>query len=462
MWKRVLNMSAATVMIVSLIAGCSSIKTEPVPSEKTITIRFYSCIGEIKPGVYSNLKEIGPEFYSKGTSESGNKPVLEIVEQFEKDNPDIKVELEVQHDSRYHEKLASDIASGTLPNIFMHWGGAEMYEAIRSGKVMDLTEKMNADPEFMEQFTDVTLSSQSVRYNDMEGLWGIPFSNVSGGFYYNKALFKKAGITKPPATWNELLDCVEKLKAIDVIPWALGAKDGLRVEHLYSAIFYRLNGVDGAKKLGDRSMKYSSPEAVAAWEEIQKLVDMEAFGPEPSSVDFSYETTLMQTGKAAMTFGIFANAEKYIGTECEVADDIDFFEVPVFEGKEEFSKNNFGGGEIALGIAADASEEQIEASWKLGKALSGIEGQTNLANSNGGLAANQYAEIDPEKVNRLYSKFVDVMNNADAAMTDVTNYDKVSTMLAKIRDVGSALVSGQLTPEQAGRELDAEVEMYSD
>ena len=47
-------------------------------------------------------------------------------------------------------------------------------------------------------------------------------------------------------------------------------------------------------------------------------------------------------------------------------------------------------------------------------------------------------------------------------ITDVTNYDKVSTMLAKIRDVGSALVSGQLTPEQAGRELDAEVEMYSD
>ncbi|RHR29962.1 extracellular solute-binding protein [Clostridium sp. AF19-22AC] len=462
MWKRVLNMSAATVMIVSLIAGCSSIKTEPVPSDKTVTIRFYSCIGEIKPGFYPSLEEIGPEFYSKGIAESGNKPVLEIVEQFEKGNPNIKVELEVQYDSRYHEKLASDIMSDTLPNVFMHWGGPEMYKAIQSGKVIDLTEKMDKDTAFRRQFSEVTMASQSVRYDDMDGLWGVPFSNVSGGFYYNKALFEKAGITAPPATWNELLDCVEKLKAIDVIPWALGAKEGLRVEHLYSAIFYRLNGVEGAKKLGDRSLKYSSPEAVAAWEEIQKLVDMEAFGPEPSSVDFSYETTLMQTGKAAMTFGIFAYAEKYIGTECDVANDIDFFEVPVFEGKEQFSKNNFGGGEIALGIAANASEEQIEASWKLGKALSGIEGQTNLANSNGGLAANQYAEIDPEKVNRLYSKFVDVMNNADAAMTDVTNYDKVSTMLAKIRDVGSALVSGQLTPEQAGRELDAEVEMYSD
>ena len=39
---------------------------------------------------------------------------------------------------------------------------------------------------------------------------------------------------------------------------------------------------------------------------------------------------------------------------------------------------------------------------------------------------------------------------------------QVSTMLTKIRDVASALVNGQLTPEQAGKELDAEVEMYSE
>ena len=141
---------------------------------------------------------------------------------------------------------------------------------------------------------------------DIEGMWGVPFSNVSGGFYYNKALFEKAGIKEVPATWDELLDCVEKLKAVDVIPWALGAKDGWRVEHLYSAIFYRMNGVEGAKALGDRSMKYSSPEAVAAWEELQKLVDMEAFGPEPASVDFANEMTMLQTGKAALNFGISA------------------------------------------------------------------------------------------------------------------------------------------------------------
>lgn len=78
------------------------------------------------------------------------------------------------------------------------------------------------------------------------------------------------------------------------------------------------------------------------------------------------------------------------------------------------------------------------------------------------LVANKDVKADPEKVNRLNSKFADVINNADAVTTDVTNYDKVSTMLTKIRDVASALVNGQLTPEQAGKELDAEVEMYSE
>ena len=439
--KKVISVGLAAAMVTSLAAGCSSKQEDSGSDKEPVTIRFYSTLGEAEPGY---------------------KPVMELVEQFEKDNPDIKVELEVQSSSQYHEKLVSEIASDTLANVFMHWGGAEMYEAVQSGKVLDMTEKMDAEPEFKAQFADVTLDALNLRYDDIEGMWGVPFSSVSGGFYYNKALFEKAGIKEVPATWDELLDCVEKLKAVDVIPWALGAKDGWRVEHLYSAIFYRMNGVEGAKALGDRSMKYSSPEAVAAWEELQKLVDMEAFGPEPASVDFSNEMMMLQTGKAALNFGISAHAEAYTGPDSEVGDDIDFFEMPVFEGKEEFAKNNFGGGDIALGIATNASDEQIEASWKLCKALCGVEGQTVLANSNAVLVANKDVEADPEKVNRLNSKFADVINNADAATTDVTNYDKVSTMLTKIRDVASALVNGQLTPEQAGKELDAEVEMYSE
>lgn len=434
-WKKLLSGSLAAAMMITGFA-CPA-----AAEEKDVTIRFYSTLGEAEPG---------------------HQPMLEVLEQFEKDNPNIHVELEVQASTQYHEKLVSEIASDTLANVFMHWGGAEMAEAVAAGKVLDVTELFDAEPEFKAQFPEVTLKGLNNTYEGMDGIWGVPFSNVSAAFYYNKALFEQAGIEKVPETWGELLDAIEKLKAIDVIPWAMGAKDGWRAEHLLSAIFFRLNGLDAAKKLADRSMKYSDPEVVEAWEMLGELVEMNAFGPEPASVDASAEMVMVQTGKAAMTFSLSAFIESYTGEECEVADDIGFFNMPVIEGHEQYAKNNFGGGDICFGIATNATQEQIEASWKLCKAFSGAEGQAVFANANALIMTNNQVETDPQLVNRLSQNFADVINDADAVCTTLTNYDSVATLLTKVRDVATAFVNGQLTPQQAGEEIDAEIELYSD
>lgn len=455
--KKLLCVGLIGAMLVSSLGGCGSKggddggnggAAEPgasadnpdAGSEEQVTIRFYSTLG---------------------VSEPTYEPLQEILEKFEKDNPNIKVEQEVQSGTQYHEKLVSEIASDTLANVFMHWGGSEMIEAVQSGKMLDITELLDSDPEFKGQFPEVALYGSNNTYDDIEGVWGVPLTNVSAAFYYNKAFFAEAGIEKAPETWDELLEAIEKLKAIDVIPWAIGAKDGWRVEHLYSALFYRMNGIEGARKLADRSMKYSDPEAVAPWEMIKTLVDMDAFGPEPASVDASQEMAMVQTGKAAMTFSLSSFVENYTGADSEVGDDIEVFPMPVIKGYEQYANNNFAGGDIALGISTNATPEQIEASWKLCKAICGAEGQSLIATGNT-VTTNNDITVDPEKVNRLMSTFVSIINDADAVTIDVTQYDSVATLLTKSRDVATALVNGQLTPQQAGEEMDAEIEMYSE
>ena len=316
---------------------------------------------------------------------------------------------------------------------------------------------MTADPAFKAGFTDLSFKDSTVHYADMPGIWGVPFSSVAGGFFYNTELFKKAGISDVPKTWDDLVKCVEKLKAIDVIPWAIGAKDGWRVEHLYSAVFYRLNGVAAAYKLADRSMKYSDPDAIAPWTEIRKLSDMGAFGPEPASVDFGTEMSLFQNGKAGMNFSLSAFINSYNGDESAIKGKVGFFSVPVFAGKEQYARNNFGGGEAAYGIAKNATPEQIEAAWLLCKAISGPEGQAIVANANATMIVNTKAVTDPAKANPLFKPFSEEVSKADAVMTDVCNPDTVATLLAKIRDVGVAVVNKQLTPNDAGKEIDAEI-----
>ena len=50
----------------------------------------------------------------------------------------------------------------------------------------------------------------------------MPFNLGMVGVWYNKALFEKAGIDAPPATWSEFLEDVEKLKAAGITPIAVG------------------------------------------------------------------------------------------------------------------------------------------------------------------------------------------------------------------------------------------------
>ena len=53
----------------------------------------------------------------------------------------------------------------------------------------------------------------------------IPYSLGVVGFWYNKDLFAKAGITSPPKTWPQFIADVTKLKTAGITPIAIGSKD---------------------------------------------------------------------------------------------------------------------------------------------------------------------------------------------------------------------------------------------
>ena len=62
--------------------------------------------------------------------------------------------------------------------------------------------------------------------------YAIPWSGQGTNFYYNKALFKKAGLNpnKPPQTWAQLLADCAKLKQAGIVPIVAGFKDGYYAE----------------------------------------------------------------------------------------------------------------------------------------------------------------------------------------------------------------------------------------
>lgn len=108
----------------------------------------------------------------------------------------------------YKEDLIDALAAGKGPDIFM------IRNAWRSSfedKVVPAPENILTEKQYQEAFVEVA----SADFVKQGKIYAVPLSVDSLGLYYNKDLFNAAGISRPPVTWEELLEDVQKLSQID-------------------------------------------------------------------------------------------------------------------------------------------------------------------------------------------------------------------------------------------------------
>lgn len=146
-------------------------------------------------------------WWNTGEQAAGNA----VIEEFEKENPNIKVNVNYIPYENYSSKLNSVISAGETPDIFFiqeylvkEWG--------EKGVGMDLApmyEEIGVKPE--------EVYVPSAMFKTDEHLWGISPNMTTLLMYYNKNLFQEAGIEPPPAdakepwTWEEYVEAAKKL-----------------------------------------------------------------------------------------------------------------------------------------------------------------------------------------------------------------------------------------------------------
>lgn len=108
----------------------------------------------------------------------------------------------------YEKELLDALAAGKGPDIFM----------VNNAWVPDYVNKIAPAPEqfvnkkqILEQFPDVV--AEDFLFGDK--VYGVPLSVDSLALYYNKDYFNAAGITAPPATWDEFAKVVQRLTQVD-------------------------------------------------------------------------------------------------------------------------------------------------------------------------------------------------------------------------------------------------------
>ncbi|MFJ8111546.1 extracellular solute-binding protein [Streptomyces sp. NPDC096132] len=279
------------------------------------------------------------EWWNISTTQPTKDVWASLAKRFEAQNPNVKIKIVQLENDPYKSKMTALTASGKLPDIFHTWGGGVLKQQIDAGLVEDLTDGSKG-------WGDGLLSVAREPYLFDDKVYGIPFDIGMIGFWYNKALFKKAGISAPPTTWSGFLDAVRKLKSAGITPLALAGKEKWPGMYYWAYLAMRTAGIDALRKAND-DKDFTGDGFVQAGQHLQELVDLQPFQKGFLGAAYSTPTgqaAAMGNGKAAMELMgqwapvVEADAGKGLGA------DLGFFPFPAVEGGQGAITEVFGGG----------------------------------------------------------------------------------------------------------------------
>lgn len=135
----------------------------------------------------------------------------ELISDFEKENPDIKVELTSLEPSNYWPKISAMAAAGELPDVF-NMSTGYVAQWAKDGLLLDVNEFVKRDLSSDDYFVKI-LPELVYPQNDEGKLYSVPFAWVTTVFYYNKDMFDQAGLSYPDDnwTWDDFLKAVQRL-----------------------------------------------------------------------------------------------------------------------------------------------------------------------------------------------------------------------------------------------------------
>lgn len=197
-----------------------------------------------------------------------------LFEEFKKTEEGKNVEFnfeEIPTTDAYNQKIKLLISSGDLPDIVFNGGNNITELAAKSGKVADLTPYFEEDAEWKALFDDTSLE-----FNTVDGkIYGVPVSKEISYIYYNKDLFKQAGIDAPEvafATWDEFFAACDKLKAAGITPVGMDSADSGWLTNLWMSALIGTAGDAGNKWMNTMyPTDFNTAEVEKAAETIQKM-----------------------------------------------------------------------------------------------------------------------------------------------------------------------------------------------
>lgn len=180
---------------------------------------------------------------------------------FQKTNPGVEIEWLDKKGPDFPAFYQTQLVAGTAPDI-VDLQGAIWVEWAANGALLDLTPYVTKEPEFLKLYNPEYMSS----YVYDKKNYVIPFYVAKTLLYYNKLMFKEAGLSAPPKTFDELINFSQAM--------AKGEKTGFLTLN-FDWLYWPLLKMNGVELLTPDLKKpaFNTPEAIAAIEKLAKATE---------------------------------------------------------------------------------------------------------------------------------------------------------------------------------------------
>ena len=246
-------------------------------------------------GIAAQKKAVTLVWWHNATQGEGLKLWKQVAAEFHKLHPDVTVKAVPLQNEQFTTKIPIALQSSNPPDVFQNWGGGQLVDQVKAKKVADLTKYV------APWIKSIGGSAAGWQVNGRQ--YAIPYNVGVVGFWYNKALFAKAGITSAPKTWPQFLAAVDKLKAAGITPIAIGSKDKWPDAFYWDYLAVKLCSKTVIQQSAV-TYNFNNPCWVKAGQYTQQLLDakpfQEGFLATPAQQVPTSSAGLLANGKAAM------------------------------------------------------------------------------------------------------------------------------------------------------------------
>lgn len=340
MKRKMISAVLAAAMIATTLTGCGGSDSKSASNDAAgdqITLKMFSNLPDRKSG--------------QGLVEQT------IIDEYMKDNPNIKIEVEALDDEDYKTKFKAYSMEG-MPDVVSIWGQpAFLDEVVEAGILAELNQDDYADYGFVEG------SLNGYTYDGK--LYGLPRNTDIAVFYYNQKMFEDNN-WEVPETYDDLLALGAEIKDAGIIPVAMDGGDGWPLAVYLSDLMYQIAGDGYAQIVSDAvaSGDFTAPEIKQATELLNEAAQAGLFQTGYDSQDYATSQNLFTNGQAAMWY--MGSWETAMATNEDIEEDIRtnirVFTMPTVEGGKAAATDisAWNGGGYAVSAKSEVKDEAIK------------------------------------------------------------------------------------------------------